>query len=65
MKYKYTTRFHKLQQILGKQLLRNVAVIIRQLVGTFKVLGKLFLISKIFLGKSGNLCSRDHWNVIG
>lgn len=41
MKYKYTTQFHKLQQILGKQLLRRVVVIIRQLFGTFKVLGKI------------------------
>lgn len=41
MKCKYTTQFHKLQQILGKQLLRSIAVIIRQLFGTFKVLGKI------------------------
>ena len=42
MKYKYTTQFHKLQQILGKELLRNVAVIIRQLVETFKVLSNYY-----------------------
>lgn len=41
MKYKYNTQFHKLQQILGKQLLRRVVVIIKQLFGTFKVLGKI------------------------
>lgn len=39
MKYEYTTQFCKLQQILERQLLRSVIVIVRQIFGAFKVLG--------------------------